>query len=131
MAVNARGTFLGMKYALPQMAHGGAIVNIASVSGRRPDGIAHLTPAASRNKTFPETCSSSRAGIWKTSPLVSLCARKACIASGYLGFRWRSRHGRRRGRISPSTSSRGRRGRAGDVPRPGSGVRSGKPQRTR
>jgi NAD(P)-dependent dehydrogenase (short-subunit alcohol dehydrogenase family) len=33
MAVNARGTFLGMKYALPQMADGGAIVNIASVSG--------------------------------------------------------------------------------------------------
>jgi NAD(P)-dependent dehydrogenase (short-subunit alcohol dehydrogenase family) len=33
MAINARGTFLGMKYALPRMRHGGAIVNIASVSG--------------------------------------------------------------------------------------------------
>jgi NAD(P)-dependent dehydrogenase (short-subunit alcohol dehydrogenase family) len=33
MAVNAGGTFLGMKHALPHMAHGGAIVNIASVSG--------------------------------------------------------------------------------------------------
>ena len=33
MAVNARGTFLGMKYALPHMRDGGAIVNVASVSG--------------------------------------------------------------------------------------------------
>jgi NAD(P)-dependent dehydrogenase (short-subunit alcohol dehydrogenase family) len=33
IAVNARATFLGMKHALPQMADGGAIVNIASVSG--------------------------------------------------------------------------------------------------
>jgi NAD(P)-dependent dehydrogenase (short-subunit alcohol dehydrogenase family) len=33
MAVNARGTFLGMKYAFPHMRDGGAIVNIASVSG--------------------------------------------------------------------------------------------------
>ncbi|MGQ0577795.1 MAG: SDR family NAD(P)-dependent oxidoreductase [Betaproteobacteria bacterium] len=35
MAVNARGTFLGMKYAIPQMqqAGGGAIVNLSSISG--------------------------------------------------------------------------------------------------
>jgi NAD(P)-dependent dehydrogenase (short-subunit alcohol dehydrogenase family) len=33
MAVNARGTFLGLKYALPAMRDGGAIVNVASVSG--------------------------------------------------------------------------------------------------
>jgi NAD(P)-dependent dehydrogenase (short-subunit alcohol dehydrogenase family) len=33
MAVNARGTFLGLKYVLPQMRDGGAIVNVASVSG--------------------------------------------------------------------------------------------------
>jgi NAD(P)-dependent dehydrogenase (short-subunit alcohol dehydrogenase family) len=33
MAVNARGTFLGMKYALPHLRDGGAIVNVASVSG--------------------------------------------------------------------------------------------------
>lgn len=33
MAINARGTFLGIKYALPHMRDGGAIVNIASVSG--------------------------------------------------------------------------------------------------
>jgi NAD(P)-dependent dehydrogenase (short-subunit alcohol dehydrogenase family) len=33
IAVNARGTFLGRKYALPHMVDGGAIVNIASVSG--------------------------------------------------------------------------------------------------
>ena len=33
MAVNARGAFLGMKYALPHMADRGAIVNVASVSG--------------------------------------------------------------------------------------------------
>jgi NAD(P)-dependent dehydrogenase (short-subunit alcohol dehydrogenase family) len=33
MAINARGTFLGMKYALPHMRDGGAIVNVASVSG--------------------------------------------------------------------------------------------------
>jgi NAD(P)-dependent dehydrogenase (short-subunit alcohol dehydrogenase family) len=29
MAVNARGTFLGLKYALPRMRDGGAIVNVA------------------------------------------------------------------------------------------------------
>jgi NAD(P)-dependent dehydrogenase (short-subunit alcohol dehydrogenase family) len=35
MAVNARGTFLGMKYAIPQMQKtgGGAIVNLSSISG--------------------------------------------------------------------------------------------------
>jgi NAD(P)-dependent dehydrogenase (short-subunit alcohol dehydrogenase family) len=33
MAVNARGTFLGLKYALPRMRDGGAIVNVASVVG--------------------------------------------------------------------------------------------------
>jgi NAD(P)-dependent dehydrogenase (short-subunit alcohol dehydrogenase family) len=33
MAVNARGTFLGMKYALARMRSGGAVVNVASVSG--------------------------------------------------------------------------------------------------
>jgi NAD(P)-dependent dehydrogenase (short-subunit alcohol dehydrogenase family) len=35
MAVNARGAFLGMKYAIPQMrkAGGGSIVNISSISG--------------------------------------------------------------------------------------------------
>ncbi|MBV9338765.1 MAG: SDR family oxidoreductase [Solirubrobacterales bacterium] len=33
MGINARGTFLGLKYALPYMRDGGAIVNIASVSG--------------------------------------------------------------------------------------------------
>jgi NAD(P)-dependent dehydrogenase (short-subunit alcohol dehydrogenase family) len=33
MAINARGAFLGMKYTLPHMRDGTAIVNIASVSG--------------------------------------------------------------------------------------------------
>jgi NAD(P)-dependent dehydrogenase (short-subunit alcohol dehydrogenase family) len=33
MAVNARGTFLGIKHGLPRMRDGGAIVNVASVSG--------------------------------------------------------------------------------------------------
>jgi NAD(P)-dependent dehydrogenase (short-subunit alcohol dehydrogenase family) len=34
MAVNARGVFLGMKYALPRlMRNGGTVINIASVSG--------------------------------------------------------------------------------------------------
>ena len=35
MAVNARGTFLGMKYAIPEMqkAGGGVIVNLSSISG--------------------------------------------------------------------------------------------------
>jgi NAD(P)-dependent dehydrogenase (short-subunit alcohol dehydrogenase family) len=33
MGVNARGTFLGVKYALPHMRDGGAIVNIASDRG--------------------------------------------------------------------------------------------------
>jgi NAD(P)-dependent dehydrogenase (short-subunit alcohol dehydrogenase family) len=35
MAVNAHGAFLGMKYAFPHTADGGAIANIASVSGIR------------------------------------------------------------------------------------------------
>ena len=36
MAVNATGTFLGMKFAIPLMkkAGGGSIVNISSISGR-------------------------------------------------------------------------------------------------
>lgn len=33
MGVNARGTFLGMKYAFPHIRDSGAIVNVASVSG--------------------------------------------------------------------------------------------------
>jgi NAD(P)-dependent dehydrogenase (short-subunit alcohol dehydrogenase family) len=33
MAVNARGVFLGLKFALPHMRSGGAVVNVASVSG--------------------------------------------------------------------------------------------------
>jgi NAD(P)-dependent dehydrogenase (short-subunit alcohol dehydrogenase family) len=33
MAVNARGTFLGLKYLLPEMRNGGAIVNVASGRG--------------------------------------------------------------------------------------------------
>ena len=33
MGVNVRGTFLGLKYALPHVRDGGAVVNIASVSG--------------------------------------------------------------------------------------------------
>ncbi len=33
MAVNARGTFLGMRYPLPHMRDGSAIVDVASVSG--------------------------------------------------------------------------------------------------
>jgi NAD(P)-dependent dehydrogenase (short-subunit alcohol dehydrogenase family) len=33
MSVNARGTFLGLKYAFPHVRDGGAIVNVASVSG--------------------------------------------------------------------------------------------------
>jgi NAD(P)-dependent dehydrogenase (short-subunit alcohol dehydrogenase family) len=35
MAINVRGTFLGMKYAIPEMqkAGGGAIVNLSSISG--------------------------------------------------------------------------------------------------
>jgi NAD(P)-dependent dehydrogenase (short-subunit alcohol dehydrogenase family) len=33
MAINARGVLLGIKYAWPHLADGGAIVNVASVSG--------------------------------------------------------------------------------------------------
>src|SRR5438477_405081 len=33
MAVNARGVFLGLKFALPHVRAGGAVVNVASVSG--------------------------------------------------------------------------------------------------
>jgi NAD(P)-dependent dehydrogenase (short-subunit alcohol dehydrogenase family) len=33
MAVNARGVFLGLKFALPYVRAGGAVVNVASVSG--------------------------------------------------------------------------------------------------
>src|SRR5258708_2646364 len=32
-AVNARGSFLAAKYAIPHMRHGGAIVNVSSVQG--------------------------------------------------------------------------------------------------
>jgi NAD(P)-dependent dehydrogenase (short-subunit alcohol dehydrogenase family) len=45
MAVNARGVFLGMKFAIPLMkaAGGGSIVNISSISALRPRGLTTYT----------------------------------------------------------------------------------------
>jgi 3(or 17)beta-hydroxysteroid dehydrogenase len=44
MAVNARGTFLGMKYAIAQMqkAGGGSIVNLSSISGMIGQEFVHM-----------------------------------------------------------------------------------------
>jgi NAD(P)-dependent dehydrogenase (short-subunit alcohol dehydrogenase family) len=44
LAVNARGAFLGMKYAIPQMqkAGGGAIVNVSSISGLVGQSFVHM-----------------------------------------------------------------------------------------
>jgi NAD(P)-dependent dehydrogenase (short-subunit alcohol dehydrogenase family) len=44
MAVNARGTFLGMKYAIAEMQKtgGGAIVNVSSISGLVGQGFVHM-----------------------------------------------------------------------------------------
>jgi NAD(P)-dependent dehydrogenase (short-subunit alcohol dehydrogenase family) len=44
MAVNARGTFLGMKYAVPEMqkAGGGSIVNLSSISGFIGQAFVHM-----------------------------------------------------------------------------------------
>jgi NAD(P)-dependent dehydrogenase (short-subunit alcohol dehydrogenase family) len=44
MAVNARGTFLGMKYAIPAMQKngGGAIVNVSSISGFLGQEFVHM-----------------------------------------------------------------------------------------
>jgi 3(or 17)beta-hydroxysteroid dehydrogenase len=44
MAVNARGTFLGMKYAVPAMqkAGGGSIVNMSSISGFAGQQFVHM-----------------------------------------------------------------------------------------
>jgi NAD(P)-dependent dehydrogenase (short-subunit alcohol dehydrogenase family) len=44
LAVNARGTFLGMKYAIPEMRKraGGAIVNISSISGVVGQSFVHM-----------------------------------------------------------------------------------------
>ena len=50
MAVNATGTFLGMKFAIPlmQQAGGGAIVNISSISGVTGQRGLHLAYNASK-----------------------------------------------------------------------------------
>ena len=50
MAVNARGVFLGMKYAIPamQQAGGGAIVNISSISGFAGQDYVHMAYNASK-----------------------------------------------------------------------------------
>ena len=50
MAVNARGVFLGMKYAIPAMqrAGGGAIVNISSISGFAGQDYVHMAYNASK-----------------------------------------------------------------------------------
>jgi len=50
MAVNAKGVFLGMKYAIPQMkkAGGGAIVNISSISGFVGQDGVHMAYNASK-----------------------------------------------------------------------------------
>jgi NAD(P)-dependent dehydrogenase (short-subunit alcohol dehydrogenase family) len=44
MAVNARGTFLGMKHAIPEMQQrgGGAIVNLSSISGMIGQPFVHM-----------------------------------------------------------------------------------------
>jgi NAD(P)-dependent dehydrogenase (short-subunit alcohol dehydrogenase family) len=44
MAVNARGTFLGMKHAIPEMQKrgGGAIVNVSSISGMVGQPFVHM-----------------------------------------------------------------------------------------
>jgi NAD(P)-dependent dehydrogenase (short-subunit alcohol dehydrogenase family) len=44
MAVNARGTFLGMKHAIPEMQKrgGGAIVNLSSISGMIGQPFVHM-----------------------------------------------------------------------------------------
>jgi NAD(P)-dependent dehydrogenase (short-subunit alcohol dehydrogenase family) len=50
MAVNAKGVFLGMKYAIPEMkkAGGGAIVNISSISGFVGQSGVHMAYNASK-----------------------------------------------------------------------------------
>jgi NAD(P)-dependent dehydrogenase (short-subunit alcohol dehydrogenase family) len=50
MAINARGVFLGMKYAIPamQQAGGGSIVNISSISGVVGQDYTHMAYNASK-----------------------------------------------------------------------------------
>jgi NAD(P)-dependent dehydrogenase (short-subunit alcohol dehydrogenase family) len=50
MNVNAKGVFLGMKYAIPamQVAGGGAIVNISSISGFAGQDMVHMAYNASK-----------------------------------------------------------------------------------
>jgi NAD(P)-dependent dehydrogenase (short-subunit alcohol dehydrogenase family) len=50
MNVNARGVFLGMKYAIPAMqaAGGGSIVNISSISGIAGQALVHMGYNASK-----------------------------------------------------------------------------------
>jgi NAD(P)-dependent dehydrogenase (short-subunit alcohol dehydrogenase family) len=50
MDVNAKGVFLGMKYAIPAMqkAGGGSIVNISSISGFVGQGYVHMAYNASK-----------------------------------------------------------------------------------
>ena len=69
MAVNARGTFLGMKYAIPEMqqAGGGAIVNLSSISGFVGQEFVHMgyngAKAAIRMMTKAAAVQYARDGI--------------------------------------------------------------------
>ena len=69
MAVNARGTFLGMKYAIPEMqqAGGGAIVNLSSISGFIGQEFVHMgyngAKAAIRMMTKAAAVQYARDGI--------------------------------------------------------------------
>jgi NAD(P)-dependent dehydrogenase (short-subunit alcohol dehydrogenase family) len=75
MEVNAKGVFLGMKYAVPAMekAGGGAIVNISSISGFAGQDRVHMAYNASKGA-------------------VRIMTKSAAVQFGKLGIRVNSVH---------------------------------------
>jgi NAD(P)-dependent dehydrogenase (short-subunit alcohol dehydrogenase family) len=75
MSVNAKGVFLGMKYAVPAMekAGGGAIVNISSISGFAGQDRVHMAYNASKGA-------------------VRIMTKSAAVQFGKLGIRVNSVH---------------------------------------
>lgn len=87
MAVNARGVFLGIKYAIPAMQQGGggSIINISSISGFVGQGYVHMAYNASKGA-------------------VRLMTKSAAVQYAKAGIRVNSVHP---GIMPPMQSSRG------------------------
>ena len=87
MAVNARGVFLGMKFAIPVMkaAGGGSIVNISSISGITGQHGIHVGYNASKGAVRPEERICGIMPGW--TELTRMLSRPCCTAAALVKVR--------------------------------------------